>query len=300
MRIFLTGASGWVGSAVTKELQKAGHKVIGLARSDVAAKTIHDNGAEVLRGDLTDLETLKKGAANSDGVIHNGFVHDFSQFAKSCEIDRNAIEAMSSALAGSNRPLVITSGTALVSSGKLATEDNAVDLSVGHHTALRGQSEVLALKQADRGVRVSLVRLPPSVHGAGDYGFISMLIKMAREKGVSAYIGEGKNVWPAVHRFDTATVFKLAMEKGVAGSRFHAVAEQGVEFRKIAEIIGQRLNIPVVSIAAEKAAEHFTWFGGFAALDNPTSSTKTQQILGWKPTGPGLIADIDQDAYFKI
>jgi len=296
MRVFLTGATGFIGSAVVQELIRAGHEVVGLARSDSAAQALTAAGAKVHRGSLEDVDGLRKGAADSDGVIHTGFIHDFSNFKANCEIDRNAIEALGSALAGSDRPLLVTSGTGVLPPGRLATEDT-MPPSSGPNP--RVASEEAARAVADRGVRVSVVRFPPSVHGDGDHGFVPMLINIAREKGVSAYIGDGLNRWPAVHRLDAAHLFRLALEHGSARAYYHGVAEEGVPFRQIAEVIGRRLNIPVVSKTSEEAAAHFTWFAHFAALDVPASSKQTQEKLGWRPTQPGLIADIDRPSYFK-
>ena len=264
MRVFVTGATGFIDSAIVQELITAGHQVLGLARSD--------------------------------GVIHTGFIHDFSKFKENCEIDRRAIEALGLALAGSDRPLIVTSATGLIARGHVATEE---DVTVSGTSNPRIASEEAAATMAARGVRVSVVRLPPSVHGDGDHGFVPILIGIAREKGVSAYIGEGLNHWPAVHRFAAAHLFRLVLEKGSAGARYHGVAEQGVLFRDIAAVIGRRLNLPVVGKPPAEAAEHFGWFAHFAALDNPASSEATQKLLGWQPKQPGLIPDLDHPRYFE-
>jgi len=297
MRVFLTGATGFVGSGIVPELIAAGHQVIGLARSDAGAKSLAAAGAHVHRGDLEDLDSLRSGAAASDGVIHAGFIHDFTRFKEVCETDRRAIDALASALAGSERPLLVTSGTALVSPGRLATEEMVP--ASGPTAIPRIASEEAAIAAAARGVRVSLVRLSPSVHGDGDHGFVPTLIRIAREKGVSAYVGDGLNRWTAVHRLDTARLYRLAVEKGAAGARYHGVAEEGIAFRDIAEAIGRGLNIPVVSKSREEAADHFGWFAHFASLDCPASSKLTQERLGWRPTQLTLIEDLERGTYFK-
>jgi len=294
MRVFVTGATGFVGSAVVKELIGAGHQVLGLARSDAGAQSLAAGGAEVHRGELEDLESLRSGAVGADGVIHCGFIHDFSRFAEVCEVDRRAVEALGETLVGSDRPLIITSGTAMASTpGRAANEE---DRPVA--TVPRVASEQAADAVAARGVRASVVRLP-QVHDTVKQGLVTYLIGVAREKGVSAYVGDGLNHWPAVHVLDAAHLYRLAVEKGVAGVRYHAVAEEGVALREIAEAIGRGLKVPVVSKAPEEAAEHFGWLGHFVSSDLLVSSALTQERLGWHPTPtlPGMIADLDAARY---
>jgi len=295
MKIFVTGATGFVGSAVVRELLQAGHQVLGLARSDAAAQSLAAAGAKARRGQLEDLETLRAAAEESDGVIHTGFSHDFSKFKENCELDRKVIETLGSALGTAGRPLIITSAIGVLPPGARVTEETR-PLSLSPNP--RAASEEAARALMERGVRVSIVRLPPSVHGDGDHGFVPILIKMAREKRASAFIGTGANRWPAIHRLDAARVFKLALDEAAHGACYHAVAEEGVAYREIAEVIGRRLNVPVVSKTPEEAAAHFTWFAHFAALNVVASSEQTQAKLGWRPTQPGLIADLDRPAYF--
>jgi nucleoside-diphosphate-sugar epimerase len=285
MRVFVTGATGFVGSAVVRDLIDAGHQVLGMARSDEGAASLAAAGAEVHRGNLTDLDSLRRGAAGADGVIHTAFIHDFTKFKDSCDVDRAAIDTL--AAAAGDRPLIVTSGTGLLAGRGLLTED--MTISSGPATSPRAASEETAEALMAQGRPVSIMRLPPSVHGAGDHGFVPILINLAREKGVSGYGGDGSHLWPAVHRRDAARLYRLAIEKGVAG-RWHAAAEQGVPFRRIAELIGRRLGVPVEA----KGPEHFGWFAHFAAMDCPASAALTRETLGWQPGEPGLLADMDE------
>ena len=306
MRVCVTGASGWIGSAVVPELIGAGHQVVGLARSDASAAALTAAGAEVRHGTLDDLDGLRSAARASDGVIHLAFKHDLAfsgDFPAAAEADRRAIEAFGEALAGSDRPFLIASGTLGLAPGRVATERDMPDLDPYTSTSTGGPSARAAnarttLAFASRGIRSSVVRLPPTVHGDGDNGFMAFLVGIAREKGVSGYIGDGTNQWPAVHRFDAARLFRLGLESAPAGSVLHAVADEGVQIRDIAEVIGRHLELPVSAISPEDAGEHFGFLAGFLGLDSPASSTLTRELLGWQPTHPGLIEDLDQGYYF--
>jgi nucleoside-diphosphate-sugar epimerase len=293
MNVFVTGATGFIGSQVVRELLAAGHQVLGLTRSDAGAKSLIAAGAKVYRGDLENLDSLRSGAKLSDGVIHLGFNHDFSKFAANCEMDRRAIEALGAALAGSDRPLVITSGTLMASTpGRPSTEEDAANAPVP-----RVASEVTAMALASQGVRAAVMRLP-QVHDTVKQGLVTFLINIAREKGVSAYIGDGRNRWAGVHLLDAARLYRLALEKASAGARYHAVAEEGVALRDIAEVIGRGLKMPVVSKSPKEAADHFGFLEHFVSADSPSSSVQTQERLGWNPTGPGMISDLEKMNYF--
>ena len=297
MRIFVTGATGFVGSAVVQELISAGHQVVGLARSVATAAALLAAGAEAFRGDLEDLESLRSAATQSDGVIHTAFNHDFSKFQENCETDRRVIGALGSALAGSDRPLIVTSAIGILPLGRLATEETLPAFGPAAHP--RAATEEAAASMAMRGVRISIVRLPPSVHGDGDHGFVPILIGIARAKSASAFVSDRLNRWPAVHRLDAAHLYRLVFEKGAAGARYHAVAEGGVPFKEIAGVIGRRLNVPVVSKAPEEAASHYGWFTHFAAMDIPASSQRTRELLGWQTKQPELMADLEWSGYFE-
>ena len=294
MRVFVTGASGWIGSAVVPELIGAGHQVLGLARSDASASAIAATGAEVLRGDLNDLDVLRAGAASCDAVIHLAFIHDFTRFEDSVSADAFArtIETMGAALDGSGKPLVIASGTPSAP-GRVATERDAAD--PGSPVARRAANAEKVVGMAARGVRSSVLRLPRTVHGEGDHhGFIARMITIAREKGVSGYVGDGSSRWPAVHVLDAAQLFRLAVEQATAGSVLHAVGDGGVPGREIADVIGRHLNLPTASVPAED----FGFLGPILAIDQPASSALTCDLLGWRPVQPGLIEDMDKGHYF--
>ena len=289
MRVFVTGATGWVGSAVVKELFDAGHQVTGLVRSGEKAAALAAVGAGVLRGTLDDLDALRNAASVADAVIHTAFSPDFSKFVEGCEQDRRAIEVLGSALEGSDRPLLVTMGIAMLARGRVATETDVFPPGL----PLPRKSEAAARALSERGVRAATVRLAPSVHGLGDHGFISILIGLAREKGVSAYIGEGLNRWPGVHRLDAGRLYRLVLEQGATEPAYHGVADEGVPFKDIAGVIGRRLGVPV----EPRGPEHFGWFADFAGLDMPASSARTQSLLSWQPTGPDLLTDIGQPRY---
>lgn len=295
MRVFVTGASGFVGSAIVQELLKNGHEVLGLIRSEKSVEQLASIGATPLLGDVNDPEILRRGTTDSDAVIHTAFNHDFSQFKASCEADRKVIETLGEALAGSGKPLVVTTGMGLLRYDRPVTEDDV--LNAKSDAIPRAATDEAANAVAAKGVDVYLVRLPPSVHGAGDHGFVSMIIDITREKGESAYIGEGGNRWPAVHRFDAAVLYRLVVEKRPSLKVLHAVAEEGIPFRDIAEAIGTGLELPVVSKTGAAAAAHFTWFEHFATIGCVASSEKTREITGWQPTGPDLLTDIATAGY---
>jgi nucleoside-diphosphate-sugar epimerase len=297
MRVFVTGATGFIGSAVVRDLIDAGHQVTGLARSDRTAAALTAAGAQAHRGSLEDPASLRSGAAAADGVVHTAYIHDFSEnndAAAYARIDRRAIEAIGEVLAGSGRPLVVASGLVYVPGRRATEEDDAPD-----NPAYPRVSEPVALSLAGHGVRVSVVRLPASVHGEGDHAFIPALVGIARAKGRSAYVGDGSNRWAAVHRLDAAHLFRLALEAAPGGTRLHAVDDEGVPFRDIAEVIGRHLNLPVAALPPDAAQAHFGLFALFASLDSPASSVLTRKQLGWEPSNRALIPDLDEGHYFK-
>jgi nucleoside-diphosphate-sugar epimerase len=298
MRVFVTGATGFIGQAVVQELLDAGHTVVGLARSESKAAELRAKGADTIPGSIEDIESLKRGASESDGVIHLAFNHDFTKFAENAKVEYNAIVAIGSVLTGSNRPFVIASGTMMLTKGTLGTEDSDVDLVTFPNPRAGNEGEITKL--AAQGVRTSSVRLSPTVHGDQDHGFINLITQVARTKGESVYIGDGQNKWPAVHRYDAARLFRLALEKGEPGAKYHAVGEEGIPMKEIAEAIGHELGVPTVSKTLEEAQVHFNDFMAFAVgADNPSSSTKTQEQLGWMPSERGLLADIKAGVYTK-
>jgi nucleoside-diphosphate-sugar epimerase len=305
MRVFVTGASGWIGSALVPELIAAGHEVLGLARSAASAASIAAAGAEPIRGDLDDLDLLRSQAADADGVVHLAFKHEWMRtgdFQGAAETDRRAVEALGEALTGSDRPLVVASGTAGLAPGRFATEadghsDPPAALPPGPRT--RRATAEYTLSLASRGVRSSVLRLAPTVHGDGDHGFMAALVGIARDKGVSGYLGDGSNRWPAVHRLDAARLFRLALKNAPAGSTLHAVADEGVPIRQVAETIGRHLNLPIDAISPEDGGDHFAFLAGFIGVDTPASSTHTRELLAWEPVQPGLLDDLEQGHYFQ-
>ena len=306
MRVFVTGASGWIGSAVVPELIRAGHEVVGLARSDASAAALTAAGVQVQRGTIDDLDILRSAAAASDSVIPLAFKHDIAfsgGFESAADADRRAVETFGEALAGSDRPFVIASGTLVLAPGRVGTERDGRDpgsvahMSGGPHA--RAATALLTLSLAARGVSSTVLRLPPTVHGDGDNGFMAALVGIARAKGVSGYLGDGSNRWPAVHRLDAAHLFRLALERAPAGSVVHAVADEGVAMRDIAAVIGRHLSLPAVSVPASQAGEHFSWLANFVGVDAPASGALTRELLGWQPTQPGLLDDLDKGHYFN-
>jgi nucleoside-diphosphate-sugar epimerase len=295
MRVFVTGASGWIGSATVDELLAAGHQVVGLARSATSAAALAAKGVEVRRGDLDDLDGIRTGAADAEAVIHLANKHDFANPAVSNSAERAAVETIGEALVDSGRPFLVASGLVLVTGGRTATEED--DSPAHGPDSPRGGSENLALSYVDRGVQPVALRFAPTVHGTGDHGFVAELVRIARTTGVAGYVGDGANRWPAVHRSDAARLVRLGLEKAPAGARLHAVAEEGVPMRVIAEAIGRAAGVPTASIAAEDAPAHFGWIGRFVGMDAPASSAGTQELLGWRPTGPTIVEDLDAGAY---
>lgn len=296
MKVFVTGATGFIGSAVVKELLAAGHEVTGLARSEEAAQKVAALGAKVHRGDITDTASLQSGAAAADGIIHTGFIHDFSRFAEMCALDGKAIDAMGEVLIGSQRPIIITGGTGVIVGDRVVTENDGVE----DQSHPRAETERAVGRIVAKGVRASVVRLPPLCHGTGDtHGFLPILAGLAKEKGRSAMINGGTNIWPAVHRLDAARLYRLALESNPAGgTRFHAVAEEDNAFKTVATTIGERMHLPVVSLNPEEAAAHFGWFAHFAKFNNRVSADITKKTLGWNPVHPTLAEDMAADVYF--
>jgi nucleoside-diphosphate-sugar epimerase len=305
MRIFVTGASGWIGSAVVAELLEGGHDVVGLARSDASAQRLEAAGAMVLRGDVDEPDGLAKAAADSDGVIHLAFQHEVAfsgNFAAAAAADRRAVEAMGAALADSDRPFVLASGTLGLTAGRAATEDDGLVPSAemrANPAGRRAATALLTLSLRGIGVRSSVLRFPPTVHGDGDHGFVATLVDIARQRGVAGYVGDGTNRWPAVHRSDAARLARSAVEAAPAGSVLHAVADEGVPFREIAGAMGRHLGIPTASVAPADAAEHFAHLGHFVAVDSPATAAVTRELLAWEPTGPSLLEDLEQDHYYR-
>jgi nucleoside-diphosphate-sugar epimerase len=305
MRIFVTGASGWIGSAVVAELLEGGHDVVGLARSDASAQRLEAAGAMVLRGDVDEPDGLAKAAADSDGVIHLAFQHEVAfsgNFAAAAAADRRAVEAMGAALADSDRPFVLASGTLGLTTGRAATEDDGLVPSAemrANPAGRRAATALLTLSLRGIGVRSSVLRFPPTVHGDGDHGFVATLVDIARQRGVAGYVGDGTNRWPAVHRSDAARLARLAVEAAPAGSVLHAVADEGVPFREIAGAMGRHLGVPTASVAPADAAEHFAHLGHFVAVDSPATAAVTRELLAWEPTGPSLLEDLEQDHYYR-
>ncbi|PJI93310.1 nucleoside-diphosphate-sugar epimerase [Luteimicrobium subarcticum] len=298
MRYFVTGATGWIGSAVTAELLAAGHQVVGLARSDASAAKLTALGAEALPGTLTDLDVLRDAAAASDGVLHLGFVHDFDHFAESGRIERAVVQTFADTLTGSDRPFLLASGVAGLAPDRVATEHDHVPEAFTGPDAPRGGSEALALEYADKGVRVVPLRFAPTVHGPGDHGFTARLVEIARERGVAAYIDEGTNRWAAAHRLDVGRMVVLALEKAPTGQPVHGVAEEGIATRDIAAAIGTGLGLPILSVPRDSADEHFGWLGRFFGMNGATSSARTRELLGWAPTHATLLEDIASGSYF--
>jgi len=305
MRIFVTGASGWIGSATVSDLLEAGHEVVGLARSEGSAQRLESAGAIVHRGDLDEPEGLAKAAADSDGVIHLAFQHEVAfggDFPAAAAADRRAVEAMGAALAGSDRPLVLASGLLGLAGGRVATEEDGLVPGAeirANPAGLRAATGLFVLSLRGVGVRSSVLRFPPTVHGDGDNGFIATFVAIARARGVAGYVGDGTNRWPAVHRTDAARLARLAVEGAPAGSVLHAVGDQGVPFREIAEAMGRHLDVPTTSVSAVDAAEHFAPLGHFVGIDSPASAVITQEMLGWEPNGPSLIEDLEEDHYYR-